>query len=59
MAATVRLKNRVQVSSSVDKILWEDFQKLSKKTRIPISRLLDEAIEETLKRYQITQKSST
>ncbi|HEX7713118.1 MAG TPA: ribbon-helix-helix domain-containing protein [Bacillota bacterium] len=46
------------MSSSVDKALWENFQQLSKKTRIPVSRLLDEAIEDSLKKYNQTQKSS-
>jgi post-segregation antitoxin (ccd killing protein) len=53
MAASTRsLKNRVPVSSSVDKTVWEDLQKLSKGTRINISKLLDEAILDLLKKYQ-------
>jgi post-segregation antitoxin (ccd killing protein) len=53
MAATTRsLKNRVPVSSSVDKTIWENLQNLSKNTRINISKLLDEAISDLLKKYQ-------
>jgi post-segregation antitoxin (ccd killing protein) len=54
MAATTRsLKNRVPVSSSVDKTIWEELQKLSKSTRINISRLLDEAIQDLLMKYHV------
>ncbi|HEX3046741.1 MAG TPA: ribbon-helix-helix domain-containing protein [Bacillota bacterium] len=53
MAATTRsLKNRVPISSSVDKEAWEGLQNLSKTTRINISKLLDEAIQDLLKKYQ-------
>ncbi|HBF36031.1 MAG TPA: CopG family transcriptional regulator [Firmicutes bacterium] len=51
-ATTARLKNRIQASSSVDPKLWEGMQRLSKQTRIPVSKLLDEAMEDLLKKYQ-------
>ena len=46
------LKTRSQISSSVDKELWQRFKDLSDQTRIPIARLLDEAMEDLLKKYQ-------
>ncbi|MGE5559392.1 MAG: ribbon-helix-helix domain-containing protein [Bacillota bacterium] len=52
MNAKVILKNRVQIGSSVDKAIWKRFQDFSKKTRIPVSKLLDEAMENLLKKYQ-------
>jgi hypothetical protein len=51
MAAKPILKNRVQMGSSVDKVIWERFQQLSKDTRINISKLLDEAMEDLLAKY--------
>ncbi|HBR27921.1 MAG TPA: CopG family transcriptional regulator [Firmicutes bacterium] len=47
-----RLKTRIQISNSVDKVIWGQFQKLSEQTRIPLARLLDEAMEDLLKKYQ-------
>lgn len=50
------LKNRVRIGNSIDKKLFEELQELSDKTRIPMSRLLDEAIEDLVKKHQ--KKSS-
>lgn len=47
-----KLKNRVIPNSAVDKILYEKLKEYSKKTKIPISRLLDKAIEEYLNKNQ-------
>lgn len=44
--------DRQRVSSTVDPDLWKQMQQLSKDTRIPISKLLDEAMEDLLKKYQ-------
>ena len=44
--------NRTRFTSSLDNELVEDFDKLSKKTRVPKTRLLDEAIEDLLKKYE-------
>ncbi|SCG83661.1 hypothetical protein DW1_2095 [Proteiniborus sp. DW1] len=52
------LKNRVRMGSAVDKNLFENLKKLSEQSRIPISKLLDEAIEDLLKKHQIIDKSS-
>lgn len=47
------LVNRLPISSSVDKELWETFDKLSTDTMIPKSRLLDRAIELVLIEYGV------
>ena len=43
--------NRLRVSSTVDPDLWEKLSKLSKKTRVPMAQLLDEAIADLIKKY--------
>ena len=45
-------RNRTQWSTATDKELLEKFRQLSAATRIPASRLLDEAIEDLLKEYE-------
>ena len=44
--------NRARFTSSLDKTLVAPFNELAKKTRINKSRLLDEAIEDLLKKYE-------
>ena len=44
------LKNRVIPNSAVDKELYEWLRNYSKESKIPISRLLDEAIKDLLKK---------
>ena len=44
--------NRVRFTSSLKKELAPEFDRLSKETRVPKSRLLDEAIEDLLKKYE-------
>lgn len=46
------LVNRTRITSSLKNELVKDFDLLAKKTRIPKSRLLDEAIEDLLKKYE-------
>ena len=46
------LKNRERYTSSLDIMLLNKLKQLSKKTRVPISRLLDEAIVDLLKKYE-------
>ena len=46
------LKNRTPISNAIDNELLELFRALSKKTRIAQSKLLDEAIEDLLKKYE-------
>lgn len=45
------LKNRKRFTSSLKNELFPCFDRLSAQTRIPKSRLLDEAIEDLLKKY--------
>lgn len=44
------LVNRVRISNSIDKKLYEKLKKLSEETKVPMSKLLDEAIEDLLKK---------
>lgn len=46
------LKNRQHYGVTVDKEILRKFRELSDKTRIPQSKLLDEAIEDLLKKYE-------
>ena len=46
------LKNRTPISNAVDTKLYEQLQQLSKDTMIPISKLLDRAIELVLEEYK-------
>ncbi len=43
--------NRTRLVSSLDNKLVKPLNDLSKQTRIPKSRLLDEAVEDLLKKY--------
>jgi len=45
-------RKRKPIASTVDPELWENLREFSIKTRIPASRLLDEAIEDILLKYQ-------
>ena len=47
-----QLVNRKRFVSSLANELVEPFNELSKKTRITKTRLLDEAIEDLLKKYE-------
>jgi metal-responsive CopG/Arc/MetJ family transcriptional regulator len=49
--AEPQLKNRKRFTSSLDKKLVPLFDELAKSSRIPKSRLLDEAIEDLLKKH--------
>lgn len=46
------LKTRIRISSTINKFLYNNLQKLSRQTRIPISKLLDEAVEDLLKKHK-------
>ena len=50
--AEVIMVNRVRFTSSLDKALMPKLDRLSKETRIPKCRLLDEAVEDLLKKYE-------
>ncbi|MBA1335839.1 MAG: hypothetical protein HPY66_1657 [Firmicutes bacterium] len=45
------LKNRERFTSTLDKRLLIELQKLSGETMIPMSKLIDKAIEQLLKDY--------
>lgn len=44
------LKNRTPLSNAVKTELYDSLRILSKETKVPISRLLDEAIEDLLEK---------
>lgn len=44
-----RLKNRVAISTALDKELYERLKKYSAETSIPISKILDKSIDMYLK----------
>jgi len=46
------LKNRTPIANAVDTTLYKQLRRLSERTMIPISRLLDKGIELVLKEYQ-------
>lgn len=46
------LKYRTRFTSSLKNELVEPFNELSLKSRVPKSRLIDEAIEDLLKKYE-------
>lgn len=46
-------RNRRQIASTVDEELWEAFRTLSQNMRIPASRMLDEALEDLLLKYEV------
>ena len=45
------LKNRTRIGSAIDAELYNKLKELSEKTRIPISKLLDEALEDLFKKH--------
>ena len=50
------LKTRTRLCTSVNAELNLKLKKLSEETRIPISKLLDEAIEDLLKKHQLNEQ---
>ena len=50
--ADVKLVNRTRFTSSMKNELMAQFDELSQKTRIQKSKLIDEAIEDLLKKYE-------
>lgn len=51
-----KLKNRTRYTATVDTDLVENLKELSTKTRIPQSKLMDEAIELLLKQHGVRIK---
>lgn len=56
--ATPYLKNRTRFTSSLKNELVPLFDQLSERTRIPKSKLLDEAIEDLLMKHDRTEKET-
>lgn len=50
------LRYRTRFTSSLKNDLMKEFDELAKQTRIPKTRLLDEAIEDLLKKHKKTEK---
>lgn len=48
---TDSLKNRAPFSTSIDKNLLQELDRITKETRIPKSKLMDEAIEWLIEKY--------
>lgn len=46
------LKNRIKPGMAVDKELYEKVKELSDQTRIPISKLFDEALKDLIEKHQ-------
>ena len=46
------LKNRTRIGSAIDTELYNKLKEMSEKTRIPISKLLDEALEDLFKKHE-------
>ena len=42
------LVHRIRISNSIDKELYNKLKELSEETKVPMSKLLDEAIEDLL-----------
>lgn len=51
----ISMSERVKYATKIDKDLRDQLLKLSEITRIPQSKLLDEAIEDLLKKHQFEQ----
>lgn len=52
MSTKDNMKKRTRIGNAVKTELYENLQELSEKTRIPISKLLDEAIEDLLNKHK-------
>ena len=46
------LKNRTKIGAAIDTELYNKLKELSEKTRIPISKLLDEALSDLLEKHK-------
>ncbi len=46
------LKTRIPISSTIDIKLNKSLKAIAKETRIPISKLLDEAIDDLIEKYK-------
>lgn len=53
-----RLKTRTPISTAVENKLFTELKELSKKTRIPLSKLLDEAISDLLTKHGVDSRGN-
>lgn len=51
-------KNRERWSTAIDKTLLAQLRKLSEDTRIPATRLLDEAVEDLLVKHGVRERGT-
>lgn len=51
-------RKRLQIASTVDPVIWKLFQDFARQTRIPASRLLDEAMEDLLLKYKVIDEKT-
>jgi ribbon-helix-helix protein len=49
------LKTRTRIGNTLDTILLEQLKELSNSTRIPMSRLLDEAVGDLIQKHNTSQ----
>ncbi|WP_095903616.1 ribbon-helix-helix domain-containing protein [Clostridioides difficile] len=49
----MRYRNRVRFSSSTKPDLFKKLKQLSEQTRIPLTKLIDEALEDLIKKYKL------
>ncbi len=59
MSGNPSLKNRHAFSNAIDNALFEAFERLHRETRIPKSKLLDEAVELLLQKYGLPLPDSS
>ena len=52
------LKTRTRIGNTLNTILLEKLKELSSSTRIPMSRLLDEAVEDLIEKHKTTTTPS-
>ncbi len=52
------LKTRTRIGNTLDTYLLKKLKELSNDTRIPMSRLLDEAVQDLIKKHKPTTPSS-
>ena len=56
---TKKAPNRKRLSTSTDHELYEALKSLSKQSRIPLARLIDEAIKDLMVKHNQTKESHT
>ena len=52
IGTSLDLKNRKRIGTSINLEIWDSFEKLAEKTKIPKSKLFDEALKDIVKKYE-------